>query len=419
MPSIITRTTSATDATVKGLPLTNAEIDGNFIAINNAIIETGDLTGFTSRATSTLAWNDNTRTFSLAPTSGAYTVYYKGKALSIPSTLQIQINNSSGGRWIILDPSTLTLSEVTTFPFTSTILVAYIYYAVGGGAIVVGDERHAASRDTQWHYSQHTQVGAVWVQGGDCTYTLNSQSAITLGFTTTLIADEDLVHTIVNGTSNGSYQQPISSNATIPVVYMNGANTAQAAPASNFWQVGLTAKFNQYSGGTWSLVDAPNNSYVNYWIVATNDMFFPIKAVIGRTSHATLMSAYNETISDLNNLMTEEAVVMYQVTIQTSTAYSNKVVISSVRKISSQANLREDHQLNGITHAGLSKLSDDDHLQYVHIANSRTITAAHTFNGVQTFVNGIKINVAPVANLDGSNKQYVDQQALIMSLMLS
>lgn len=44
MSSITTRATSGTGATVKNAPLTNAEIDNNFIALNSDKVETADTT---------------------------------------------------------------------------------------------------------------------------------------------------------------------------------------------------------------------------------------------------------------------------------------------------------------------------------------------------------------------------------------
>lgn len=419
MPSIITRTLEGTDVTVKGLPLTNAEIDGNFIAINNAIIATGDLTGFINRTDSTLVWNGAVRTLFLAPVVGSFNVYYKGAKLTIPGSIQIQILNSTGGRWIILNPTTLQLEESPNIDFAENIPVAWIYYNhVDALAVVASDERHSASRDIQWHTSKHSEVGTTWLSGGDCSYALNNQASLSLGFTNISIADEDITHNITHSISpNGFYQQVLSSNAAIPVVYKGASNTtSQTAAANPPWQVNTTAKYNQVISNNGILVDAPNNTYVNYYIIATNDMAYPIKAVLGTGYHSNLMLAFNEQY-DVANLLMEEVVPLYQITLHTNTAYTDKVVIASVRKLSSQSNVLPDQILNGIKHGGLSKLSDDDHLQYVHISNSRTITAAHTFNGVQTFTNGIKINSKPVVNLDGANKQYVDQQALLMAFL--
>ena len=420
MPSIITRTSSGADATVKGLPLTNAEIDGNFISINNAIRATGDLTGFTNRTSSTVSFNNGTRTFTLAPSSGSFTVHYKGKEITVSSTLSVQISNSTGGRWITLDPVSVSLQDAgPTVDLTTTIVVGYVYWIAGVGSIIAGDERHLASRDTQWHFSKHNEVGTVWLTGGDCTYTLNDQSTITIGFSDITIADEDLVHSIThNSAPNGYYQQVLLTTASIPVLYKNGSIITQIAASSNPWQVGTLANYNQVVNNVGSIAEATEGYYVNYWIVATNDMATPIKAVMGRTQHQTLLASYNETV-DTMDLPFEEMVVLYQVTLRTSASYINKVVISSVRKISGAQNTLVEQMQNGPTHAGLGKLSNDDHLQYVHISTARTITAAHTWSGVQTFTNGIKINTKPTLNVEGTNKSYTDNRALITALMLS
>jgi hypothetical protein len=420
MPSIITRTSSGADATVKGLPLTNAEIDGNFISINNAIRATGDLTGFTNRTSSTVSFNNGTRTFTLAPSSGSFTVHYKGKEITVSSTLSVQISNSTGGRWITLDPVSVSLQDAgPTVDLTTTIVVGYVYWIAGVGSIIAGDERHLASRDTQWHFSKHNEVGTVWLTGGDCTYTLNDQSTITIGFSDITIADEDLVHSIThNSAPNGYYQQVLLTTASIPVLYKNGSIITQIAASSNPWQVGTLANYNQVVNNVGSIAEATEGYYVNYWIVATNDMATPIKAVMGRTQHQTLLASYNETV-DTMDLPFEEMVVLYQVTLRTSASYINKVVISSVRKISGAQNTLVEQIQNGPTHAGLGKLSNDDHLQYVHISTARTITAAHTWSGVQTFTNGIKINTKPTLNVEGTNKSYTDNRALITALMLS
>ena len=97
MALITTRVSAAVDATVKGSPLTNAEIDANFINLNNALINSGDITGFVDRTNSTLSFNDSTRTLTLAPTGSNFTIYYKGKSVIVSATQTVTIANTSGG----------------------------------------------------------------------------------------------------------------------------------------------------------------------------------------------------------------------------------------------------------------------------------------------------------------------------------
>jgi hypothetical protein len=76
---------------------------------------------------------------------------------------------------------------------------------------------------------------------------------------------------------------------------------------------------------------------------------------------------------------------MYQVTLQTVGTYAgNKVRIINVKTLS----LRQsaiNQNLKTIAHNELAALGGDDHSQYVHISNARTITAGHTFSGNNTF----------------------------------
>jgi hypothetical protein len=420
MPIITSRITSGNDVTVKGTPLTNAEIDANFIGINDAIRLTEDLTGFVDRTSSTISFNDSNRTVTLAPVASEFDVHWRGRKITISSTLNLELSTANGGRYITLNPDTVELEDSgAMIDVKDYITVAYVYWD-GSTAIIFGDERHSASRDTQWHYSKHTEVGAVWVDGGDISYTLNNQSAVTLGFTNLVIADEDIEHNINHAlVPNGYYEQILNANALLPTVYYNGTSYLQVAASSTPWLAGTTARYNRIVNGNGSLVEAGEGAFVNYWIIATNDMRYPVKVLMGRAIHGSLMSAFGETI-DGYDLPFEEIVVLYQVTLNTSSAYTinaAKSVIASVKRVSGPADNTKRTTMHGFTHAGLTGNNSDDHLQYLHISNSRTISAAHTFNGVQTFTSGIKINVKPTVNYDGANKQYVDQQALLMAFL--
>jgi len=127
MPLITTRVSPASDATVKGSPLTNAEIDQNFINLNNAITVSGDVTGFVNRTSSTINFDDVTRTLTLAPTGANFTMYYKGKSVLIDTPKTVILANSSGSHWIHWDYNQAKLVDVGSNPnIRDHLLVAYI-----------------------------------------------------------------------------------------------------------------------------------------------------------------------------------------------------------------------------------------------------------------------------------------------------
>ena len=356
MPLITTRVTAATDATVKGTPLTNAEIDTNFINLNNAITLSGDTTGFSSRSTSTLAFSDATRTLSLTPTGANFTIYYKGKAVLISSAQTIQISNSSGGHWIHWDYTLGRLVDLGSSPnIKDNLLVAYIYWdSTTSYALFFSDERHSVSNDKQWHYSQHTTIGAIWKSGGDLSYTINNPNTVGVSFTNLpiVLADEDLEHSIDHSDFPlVAYQQILRNTetnlATLPVIYLNGTTYTQANTGTSLpWYPSTTrAYYNSITNGVGSLVTASSDDmYITYWVVATNDSRAPIKLIMGRSAWATYAEAETENFTEYGLPMPEIA-PMYKVILKTRSSYTQnlaRVNIIAVRELFGKQNARSN-----------------------------------------------------------------------------
>jgi hypothetical protein len=347
-------TTREIGATAKGSPLSNAEIDNNFInlkaGIENLPSEIGaitkDLIGFPDRTSSSLSFNQSTRTITLAPVSGSYTIYKNGTAITVSTTKTLVIADTSGGRYVKYDTTTNELVEIGSIPsFASDILVAYVYWdAVNDKALVFADERHGSSRDTEWHRHQHLNVGAIWRSGGTASYSANTAGTMNIGFTTPItLIDEDLSHSIVHAASPvNNYEQILETTAYLPVLYKSGSAYIMSEPAAYPWlapTAGGCVKYNPLTNGTGQLVDSDGNKYIVYWIVATNDVKYPIKAFIGHLQHATLDDAFGEAFNPSGFVLPEIA-VMYQVVLATSASTANtfKAVIAAVRRATSNAN---------------------------------------------------------------------------------
>lgn len=299
-----------------------------------------DLTGFVDLADSEYSFDSVTRTFSISPTASSFRIYYRGKLFVIDETKSIIITNTPGGRYIKFDPTTQNLVEGGSIPsLINDLLVAYIYWN-GTSAIIFGDERHSAARDTSWHQAQHLNIGSVWRSGGEIAYTLNSNDA-SLGLSNLVVADEDLVHNISHAVSpSAPYQQVLASNAVIPVLYLTGTNYTQSTPSSDPWipaTAGSRAAYNLIVGGSGSLAEVGNGKYVSYWLLATNDSQYPIKLLMGSQEHATEKLALAETFVNYG-LPFPEMVPLYKIVLQTQNGYVNnaKVHIISVSEIISR-----------------------------------------------------------------------------------
>lgn len=300
---------------------------------------TKDIHGVVDRTASTISFDDANRRYTITPVSGSWTYYYKGVLHTVTTATSIVINNTSGARFIRMDPATETLIEGGPVPdFINDIVLSYIYFdATNGKALILGDERHGSQRDTTWHSSQHLNVGTIWRSGGGITYTLNSTSTIEIGVGTPLvIADEDLTHVIANSaTPNGYYQQTLTGAASLEVLYLSSSTYVSTTATTTPWIAGTSlASYNQIVDGVGSLVDAGEGDYFTYWLIATNDVRSPVKLVLGRETFTTIDAAYAESFTDYG-LSFAEQVFMYQIVVQTSAAFDNvpKIEIAAVRKI--------------------------------------------------------------------------------------
>lgn len=382
---------AGTDTTTRFMTPTNVYQAINVLALQSIGNLTKDMTGFESLVGSSLSYTAGTRVFTLTRTSD-FNVWYRGKKSTITSSLSITLSASGGAHWIGINPTTLALEEFTTDAtvFDSTILVACVYLnSTYDTAVIVGDQRHYASRDTQMHAAMQYSTGAIWKSGGVMSYTLNNDSATTLSFTSPIyLIDEDMTHAISHSaTPNGYLQQVLNGTASLPTIYMSGYHYTQTAEATVPWVLGTssTARYNYVNAGSGSLADCPNNTYLNYWIILTNDVTRPVKAVMGKNYYSTLNDAYAEQFNP-GTLPFQDAVLMYRVTLFTNTTFAgNKVRIIAVKTMQDQMSpsLRTYETLSHATLANTT--SGDDHTQYVHISNARTITAGHTFNGNNTF----------------------------------
>jgi hypothetical protein len=303
---------------------------------------TKDMTGFPNVTDSDYSFNPGTRTFTITPTATSYSVYYRGKKITITTSKSLVIANTPGGRYIKLNPTTLLLEESAIGAHPSILddlLVGYIYWN-GTAAIILGDERHSSSRDTNWHQAQHLNIGSVWRSGGDISYTLNSNT-VSLGLSNVTLADEDLLHIITHSaTPSAKYQQIIATNAVIPVLYLNGITYTQSTPSSDPWlpaTTGSRAARNLIVGSSGSLVEIGNGKFVSYWLLGTNDSQYPIKLLMGTQEHSTEKDALAETFVNYG-LPFPEMVPMYKIVLQSQNGYVNnaKVHIISVSEIISR-----------------------------------------------------------------------------------
>lgn len=377
------------------------------LTLNNLHTEINELAqepqGFVNRTDSVISFNDTNRTFTIAPSGSSYDIYIEGVKVTKTGTETVVIGSGTALNYIHFDTDTHQLHYKTTpFDFDNDVPIAFIHWNADiNQSTFFGEERHGIRMDSVTHKWIHNTFGIQYIEGlsignyillGDGSSNSHAQISISNG----TLYQEDIVINIADGDNGVEFTQQLDPIAYIPTYYHSGSTGQWVRGTATAYPVkynGTRAQYNLLSGGTWTTPNVPNNRYFAMWIVATNDMNDPILAIVGQREDSSLGSAENlNTWSDLNlaNIPANELKPLYRLIFVTNDTFTNTPK-SSLQSI---LDLRESvsSTINGVTqndHGLLFGLGDDDHSQYVHINNARTINANHTFTNGLTISSGL------------------------------
>jgi hypothetical protein len=284
--------------------------------------------GFLDPQYSTISIDESLKQFTIAPTTQPYTVYVAGKKFEMSSSYSTTWSNDAGIHFFYFDENG-TLS--TRLDFVEELITKYAFIAIlywdpiAQKAIYFGNERHGIAMGTRTHLYLHTTRGAQFdrglklvnfvVDGGG---SLNTHAQFTAE--SGVIWDEDIKHTI-------------PAQSTFPVFYRSGT-TWRAKPADAFpiiyngqqGYTGTTIAYNNLSGSTWSLQAVDSNKFMLVHIFATNNITYPLVAILGIQQYATKTDARNGVKTEtqqLGGLPFAEFTPVGSVIYQTNNAYTN------------------------------------------------------------------------------------------------
>lgn len=292
-----------------------------------------DKNGFVNRTDSTLAFNNGTRTFTIAPVSTSFTFYANGVEY-VKSTAQTVVITDTEGQWFIYFNSSGVLTATQTF--TPTIIIEFAFVAIvywdatNNTAILMGDERHGCVMDSQTHaYLHNTHGSAIDYPIGLAITNIiadgsgSAANTAQIGISGGGIWDEDIEHVIAT----------ITAPASLPVFYLTGTGvwrrkTATAYPLL-YGITGTRANYNLFSGGAWTVAEAPSTDFVLSHLFATNDPNQPIIVVAGQGDYGTAALARAGALVELQTLLntiglpTQEFVALGSVIFETNNSYAN------------------------------------------------------------------------------------------------
>lgn len=324
-------------------PIPKETISQNVTVSNDLrpLIATREPTGFATRDTSVLTFSNATRTFTISAVDKEFSFWLHANEVT-RSSESVQIPNVTGIYFIYFDYPDNELkysTEPTDELFLDKAMVSIVYWkSETQEHVYFADERHGIVMDGVTHQYMHLTLGAQYRKGlglyefmVDAQGNLNSHAQFACD--SGQIADEDLVFDIIDGED-----QILSTILNAPVYYRHGSavdnwcrKTANEYPlilpnsVPYYNGTNILPAYNHQVNGVWTLSQLTNNQFVLVHILATNDINYPIVAVLGNT-YKTKSEARTGAATELGimtGLPFAEFVRLGTVIYQASTAYTN------------------------------------------------------------------------------------------------
>ena len=368
-----------------------------------APLQASEPMGHENKSQSTISFNSGTGVFTIQPVSTSFNVWCKGIKYNYTTAQTVTIpSGTTGLYYIYFDADGVLQYRTSYFDWENDAPTAYVYWnATTGTAPFVADERHGIVLDWQTHEYLHRTRGAVIANGfsisnytttGDGTS--NADAQFDLGGGTFFDEDLEVLITHSDTPTADTWEQDLQGPSRIPIFYQSGNAWVRDTPTDYALKQGTSRiKYNLLSGGTWSTPDVPTNThYTTSWIIATNNINYPVIAIMGQTEHNKISDEEVLTFGDLilAGFPVVEFRPLYKIIWQTDSGYANTpnarvAGVYDIRQLVSSGGISGTTPVSD--HGLLTGLGDDDHLQYVHISESRTITASHTISGTLTISN--------------------------------
>jgi hypothetical protein len=392
----------------------NSPLNGQVLEYNgtgwvNATSVTSEPMGFVNRTASVISFNNSTRQLSITPASTSYEIWCKGIRFVKTGTETTTIPDTSGLYFVYYNSAGVLSNRLGFFDFADETPVAYVYWnATDGVQYFFADERHGVVLDWATHEYLHRTRGAAFANGfGIGNYTTTgtgtSDSDMQLDISNGTFFDEDLKVEIVHSATPiaNTWEQILQGGAEIPILYHDGAVWKRTTPTKFPVKQGTLPQYNLLNGGTWSATDLATDTFGVTWIIATNNLNYPIVGILGQKQYANINKVAEDSWGSLflDGLPVVELRPLYKIAYLVSSTFTNtpKAAIRQVIDIRSDISGGSGLSATPIDdHGSLLGLSDDDHLQYVHVDIARTVSATHTFT------NGLSAGYISVTGSSGS-----------------
>jgi len=350
--------------------------------IQEVFTASGEPMGHEDRTQSTISFNESTRTFTIAPVGGSFEVWVTGTKHTFTTAQTVTIPDTTGLYYIYFDENGLGY-QTDYFTWESQAPTALIYWNdVTNKAPYFADERHGTTLDWQTHEYLHRTRGAVIANGFSIgNYTIGGSVQCDIGDGT--FFDEDLEVDVVHSNTPvaNTWQQDLQGPAQIPMFYLSGTAWVRDNPTNYPVKQGASRQqYNVLSGGVWSTADIDANKYGATFIVATNNLTYPIIGIMSQSSHANQGEAEALDFGDLvlTGFPIAEFRLLYKLVFKVNTSHGQLTSVWDLRGLSLVTSIAAV----GTDHGLLSGLGDDDHPQYLLRSDTGSITSVGTLSSL-------------------------------------
>lgn len=296
---------------------------------------TSEPMGHANKAQSVMSFNDLTRDFTIQPDVNVFEVWCKGIKYTYTGPESVTLPNTTGFYFIYFDANGDLQYRTSYFDWPNDAMTAYVYFnAVTGMAEYFGDERHGIVLDWQTHEYLHRTRGSVIANGfnisnyvvdGNGSSDLHAQFNLSGG----TFFDEDLQVDIIssNNPVPNSWQQDLSNPARVPILYHEGIGWERVDP-TDFCLInnGSGVQYNYYNGSEWSVEPVDDNKYLPVFVIATNNLNYPVLGIIGQDQYNNIGDAESVEFNSLvlTGFPSTEFRVLYRIVFQAGD-YGNSI----------------------------------------------------------------------------------------------
>lgn len=382
----------------------------------------GEPIGHAVRTDSVISFDYSSLTFTIAPVADSYVVWCKGRKFVKTSSESVTIPNTSGLYYISFDQDGVLQYKTTYFVWDSETPTAYIYFNSSVPSnYMLFDERHGVVLDWQTHEYLHRTRGAAFANGFGVDFsggdTGDNAADAQINLDDGTFFDEDLQVDIThsnNPTANTWQQDLRDTAARLPVFYISDSDWVYDSPTDYPVKQGTARpKYNLYSGGSWSTVDLGANQYGVYWVVATNNLNYPVLSVMGQGEYSNVGAAEAVTWDSmsLTNLPVVEMRVLYKIILRATGSNVPGCYFDQIVDFRYTAAATSAGTVVG-DHGALTGLGDDDHQQYPKLTSSDGAPVFPRANDLWYNSSSSKLYVFYV---DGSSSQWVEIGGSVVS----